>query len=217
MHSAEKVTVCDLQHPDHFFPMDRKEFYHEQCIQQKPTKAVAIVDIILFDREGEVFLQKRSNTKGHNPGLFDKSVGGHIQFGDSASYTTMVETVQELQVPSIALYTDEDFVKTSLLLRGYLETVAVIKHIKTFLDIFEKVIDGKLMHIANQKNLFFGVYDGSVKTVDRESKGVLLYQLSDLAEEMRQYPERFTFDLHYYVRNFSREMHDFSRFIASLK
>lgn len=217
MHTREKLTVCDLAHPDQFFSMDRSEFYAEQSALKKPTKAVAIVDIFLFDAEGEIFVQKRSNTKTHNPGLFDKSVGGHMQFGDDSNYTSMVETVQELQVPSIALYTEEDFQKTLILLKSYLNTVAVLKHVSTFIDTFEKVIEGKVRQIANQKFLFFGVYNGSVKTVDRESKGILLYSLEDLQEEMKQFPERFTYDLQYYVRNFSREMHDFSRLIASIK
>lgn len=217
MHTSEKLTVCNLAHPDQFFPMDRAEFYAEQSALQKPTKAVAIVDIFLFDAEGEIFVQKRSNTKTHNPGLFDKSVGGHMQFGDDSNYTSMVETVQELQVPSIALYTEEDFQKTLILLKSYLNTVAVLKHVSTFIDTFEKVIESKVRQIANQKFLFFGVYNGSVKTVDRESKGILLYSLDDLQEEMKQFPERFTYDLQYYVRNFSREMHDFSRLIASIK
>lgn len=163
MLSSEKLTVCDLAHPDLSFPMDRATFYAEQSVLEKPTKAVAIVDIFLFDMEGELFVQKRSSTKNHNPGLFDKSVGGHIQFGDDSNYTSMVETVQELQVPSIALYSDADFQKTLSLLQSYLDTVAVIKHVKTFTDVFEKVIDGQVRHIANQKHLFFGVYNGSVK------------------------------------------------------
>ena len=70
----------------------------------------------MFNSYGEMIIQKRSFDKNHNPGLLDKSIGGHVQFGDTPDYTAMVETIQELQTPSIVLKNENDFVKTFHLL-----------------------------------------------------------------------------------------------------
>ena len=219
MHTEELVSTFELSKPDICVPMKRAEFYADQIVSltsnRKPTKAVGIVDVFLFDTEGEIFIQKRSNSKTHNPGLFDKTIGGHMQFGDDPTYTVMVETVQEMQVPSICLYTDEDFKKTFTLLRSYLETVAVIKHVATFIDVFQKQIDGAQVPVVNKKYLYFGVYNGSVKTVDRESKGVLLYTLDDLQKEMMKNPHQFTHDLHFYLENYGEHMKKFVSDILS--
>ena len=40
------------------------------------------VHILLFNRRGEVFLQKRSASKDINPGLWDTSAAGHVDFGE---------------------------------------------------------------------------------------------------------------------------------------
>lgn len=217
----EIVSTYELSSPDYCVPMGRTAFYNEQVARHKqslkPNRAVAIVDILLFDTTGELFVQKRSNTKRHNSGLLDKSIGGHVQFGDDPNFTVMVETVQELQVPSIALYTNEDFAKTFILLQSYLETVAVLKHIKTFIDIFQKDIDGVSIPVSSKKHLYLGVYNGATKTVDRESKGVLLYDLADLRQEMKQNPERFTFDLHYYLEHYGKEIDAFIKNDIRLK
>ena len=88
-----------------------------------------------------------------------------------------METIQELQVPSITLRTAEDFSKTYTLLKDYLTTVAVIRHINTQIIELQKDIKGRIIPILNKVHLYFGIYDGAVKTVDREAKGVLLYSL----------------------------------------
>lgn len=211
--SEETVTVFNLDAPEVAIPMTRREFYDDQITVFRksgtPSQAVAIVDILLFDVTGELFIQKRSDAKQHNPGLLDKSIGGHIQYGDAPNYTVMVETVQELKVPSIPLRTSEDFAKTYRLLRNYLETVAVLKHIATFTENFTKVFQSEKIMIANKKHLYFGVYNGAIRTIDREAKGVLLYPLKDLAKEMKEYPERFTDDMHYYLKHYQKQMEDF--------
>lgn len=112
----EIITTYLLSNPNNSYPMERDKFYSEQIEiykkTNKPTLAVAIVNAFIFNSNGKLFVQKRSDQKNHNPGLLDKSIGGHIQFGDSSNYTMMVETVQELQVPSIILQNQTDFLKT---------------------------------------------------------------------------------------------------------
>lgn len=216
---SEIITTYSLDEKDISIPMARDEFYNEQIEifkkNKKPTKAVEIVDIIIFNERGEMIVQKRSDSKRHNPGLFDKSIGGHIQYGDSPDYTVMVETVQELQVPSIVLRNDNDFKKTYKLLLSYLNTIAIIKHIDTKFDNLEKIFDKEKIVIANKNHIYMGVYGGAVKTVDREAKGILFYDIDDLKKELKSFPEIFTQDLHFFIKEYEKEMEDFVKFITA--
>ncbi len=211
--TSEKITAFDLDKPDLTFPMDREEFYNEQIAifkkTGKSTKGISIVDVLLFDVNGEMFVQKRSGTKRHNPDLFDKSIGGHVASGDNPDFTVMVETVQELNVPSIVLRSEQDYLKCLRLLSGYLDTIALIKNVSVFVAPLQKIFDREGVVITNKKYLYLGMYNGSTKTIDRESKGVLLYQLDDLIAEMTQFPERFTADMHYYIEHHEKDLRKF--------
>ncbi len=111
--------------------MARDAFYQAQVDSfkrgEKPTQAIGIFDVLLFTENKEIILQKRSPKKSHNPYLIDKTVGGHIQYGDSVFYTAMIESVQELKIPSVTLRDGEDFMRTLTTLRNYLENVAVLE------------------------------------------------------------------------------------------
>jgi hypothetical protein len=211
--SSEKITAFDLNKPDLTFPMDRDQFYNEQiaCFKKtgKSTKGISIVDVLLFDVSGEIFVQKRSNAKRHNPDLFDKSIGGHVASGDNPDFTVMVETVQELNVPSIVLRSEQDYLKCLRLLSEYLDTIALIKNVSVFVAPLKKIFDGESVIITNKKYLYLGMYNGSTKTIDRESKGVLLYKLDDLIDEMKKFPERFTADMHYYIEHHEKDLRKF--------
>ena len=170
---TEIITTYDVANTNVAIPMDRDEFYREQVKiskrGEKPSRAAGIIAVFLFNSHGEIFIQKRAYTKGHNPGLFDKSIGGHIQEGNTSDYTTMVETIQELQTPSMVLKNRDDFLKTFNLLKDYIKTVSIIQYIKTEPNLLSRVIDEKKVNIANVSSLYFGVYDGRIRPVDRES------------------------------------------------
>ena len=210
---AETITTYKIKDPNTAPPMDRVEFYTKQVElfkkNKKPDTAVGIVNIFIFDEKGEIFVQKRSDNKAHNAGMLDKSIGGHITYGDNPDFTVMVETVQELQVPSITLRTQEDFLKAYVLLKDYLNTIAVIKHIDTRVYELHKKIKGELVSIYNNVNLYFGIYSGSVKTVDGEAKGVLLYSLEDLEREIEEFPGMFTDDLKFFVKRYRPQIVEF--------
>lgn len=210
---SETITTYKLKDPETALPMDRAEFYLKQVEQfeknKKSDAAVGIVNIFIFDEKGEIFVQKRSDKKAHNAGMLDKSIGGHITFGDGSDFTVMVETVQELQVPSITLRTQEDFLKAYVLLRNYLNTVAILKHIDTCIYKLNKKIKGKQIPVFNKVHLYFGIYSGSVKTVDREAKGVLLYSLEDLEKEIMEFPEMFTDDLKFFITRYRPQIVEF--------
>ncbi len=56
------------------------------------------VHILLFNRGGELFLQKRSLVKDENPGLWDSSAAGHVDSGEDYAACARREINEELGV-----------------------------------------------------------------------------------------------------------------------
>jgi len=54
------------------------------------------VHVLVFNAEGELLLQKRAAHKDCNPGLWDTSVGGHLQSGEEYAAAATRETAEEL-------------------------------------------------------------------------------------------------------------------------
>ena len=200
-------------------PMDRVEFYKEQIefhqAGKKPTRAVGIVNIFLFNSHGELLVQKRSFEKNHNPGMLDKSMGGHIKYADTSDYSVMVETIQELETPSIVLKSASDFKKTFNLLHEYLSTIAIIEHMQTKAYVLDKIIENIKIPIANKVFTYFGIYDGRVRPADQEAKGMLFYTLPELDHEMAKFPDTFTPDLHMFMKDLRKEMISFLSLIRA--
>ncbi|MFH1404841.1 MAG: hypothetical protein ABIH21_01960 [Patescibacteria group bacterium] len=221
VHSKEDSCTYLLDDRESCIKMDRREFYKEQIDifkkHGKPTRAIEIIHILMFNKFGELYIQKRADKSGHNAGLLDKSIGGHVQHGDPIDYTVMVETVQELQVPSIVLRSDIDFKKAFLLLHDYLNTVALLKHDDSLFRNYERDINGEKITIANKVHVFFGVYGGAVKTVDREARGVLLYTLEELGKEFEKFPDAFTQDLKLLIKEHGQHIQEFLKTIKSLE
>jgi isopentenyldiphosphate isomerase len=210
---AEIINTYSFDHQEQLIPMDRDDFYTEQIALaesgQPTNKYVEVVNVFLFTEHGELIVQKRSREKKHNPNLLDKSMGGHVKCGDTPSLTAMIETVQELQTPSIVLNNKIDFIKTYRTLETYLTTTAIIEYVSTIDVVLPKLINGKIVQVGNRTHIFFWVYGGKVKNVDREAKGILYYGLEDLLEEMKEFPDTFTQDMHFYIKNYLPAMREF--------
>ncbi len=210
---AEQVYTYPLDNKHEVFAQDRDKYYKKQVDDfhknGKTSDAVEIANIFLFNSDGELLVQKRAKNKNHNPGLLDKSLGGHIKFGDTADFTTMVETVEELQTPSIVLRDTLDFEKARKLLKNYRENVAIIKLLTTGFFTLDKIINGESIPIVNRAHIYIGVYDGTTKPADKEASGVLYYTLDDLKESMEKNPEHFTADMLFYINKFERDFRDF--------
>ncbi len=200
-------------------PMERKAFYDEQFALgmngQQPTKSVDIIQVLLFTLDGEIILQKRSQEKSHNPGLIDKSIGWHISVWDNPDRTVMVETVQELDVPSLVVHEWDNFERYYFLLKNYLTTIALVKFIDCQTDTFIKLYKGQALPISNRYHLYFGLYNGKLKNNDKEAKWVLLYSFDELEAEMKQRPEIFTNDLHYFFERYRSQILHFLSILKS--
>ncbi|MFZ2835660.1 MAG: hypothetical protein WA019_03015 [Candidatus Moraniibacteriota bacterium] len=214
---SETITTYKLPFSTKPTPMKREEFYREQKRifnkTGKPTKACEIVQILLFTPDKELILQKRSLEKNHNPGLIDKTIGGHVVFGFTPTYTTMSETLQELHVPSFVLDSKEDFKKTFHLLKNYLDRSALIQFIETDVDVFEKIMQKKVVKIANKFDFYFGFYNGPIKPADKEASGVLYYKWNALQKEMKVSPELFTYDLKYFLKRYKKKIESFLKIV----
>ncbi len=57
-----------------------------------------LVDIFVFNSKGELLLQKRSEKKDTNPGLWTFSAGGHVESGQSYVETAHKELEEELGI-----------------------------------------------------------------------------------------------------------------------
>lgn len=214
----ELITVSQVGKPNNISSYSRNLFYDEQFSDKADTSiAVHVVAVFVITTTGEILLQKRSSTKRHNPRLIDKTLGGHITFGDNPDYTVMVETVQELLTPSIVLKNDDDFAKTFGLLKNYLNTVALIKHNKVVEMPLAKIVNDKKYIVNNVVHTYFGIYDGSTKPADKESAGMLYYKIEELDDEIDQDPEQFTDDLKtlfkLYRTNIMALRHKYGRYI----
>lgn len=60
------------------------------------------VHVLVFNRRGEVFLQKRSMSKDRCPGLWDSSASGHVDSGEGYDACAVRELREEigLQIPA---------------------------------------------------------------------------------------------------------------------
>lgn len=66
------------------------------CHDGKSMLLHPVVHLHLFNKKGELFLQKRTMTKDLLPGKWDTSVGGHICPGESAEDALRREAEEEL-------------------------------------------------------------------------------------------------------------------------
>jgi isopentenyl-diphosphate delta-isomerase type 1 len=59
-----------------------------------------VVHLHVFNKKGEIFLQKRSRNKDIQPGKWDTSVGGHVDYGETIEEALFREVREELGIIS---------------------------------------------------------------------------------------------------------------------
>jgi isopentenyldiphosphate isomerase len=88
--------------PDEWFPVVDEEgnttgkALRSVCHDGKSMLLHPVVHLHLFNRGGELFLQKRAKTKDIQPGKWDTSVGGHMSPGETPYEALMREAGEEL-------------------------------------------------------------------------------------------------------------------------
>lgn len=67
-------------------------------LHRNPSLIHRVVHVLVFNRKGELLLQKRSMQKDVAPGKWDTSVGGHVEPGEDAATAARREMDEELGI-----------------------------------------------------------------------------------------------------------------------
>jgi len=95
--SAEILPIVDEN--DTVVGRGRRDIVHRFGFRHRAIHA------LVFNYSGEIFLQKRGLHKDNDPGLWDSSVAGHVDYGESYDDCCIREMAEEIgihitQVPS---------------------------------------------------------------------------------------------------------------------
>ncbi|MBI2137958.1 NUDIX domain-containing protein [Candidatus Woesearchaeota archaeon] len=153
--------------------------------------------------EGRIYLQKRSKTKPENPGLYDKTVGGHVSREEGWNMTVIRECAEELGFPASVL-SNEEFEKAIKVTD--LGVVGIFRKVDELYN-FESVrIDkkGKRFIQPSLTAIYIGYYDGAIRFVDGESSGIEVFSLDDLKDGIKENPEKFTEDIKFMVKKYEK-------------
>ncbi|MDA2922346.1 NUDIX domain-containing protein [Patescibacteria group bacterium AH-259-L07] len=202
---SEKLEIYDLDNTlraieerDKFYSEIKKEFKKTGKI----TKKVKSIRLFLLNSKGRIYLQKRSNIKNENPGLYDKTIGGHVSAGDTFDMTVIRECAEELGFPA-AVVPKEDFAKTVKTID--LNIVGVFRKVD-YVDNFLSVRIDKEGNKFTQpfiSQMYIGYYDGSIKFVDGESSGIEVFSLDELRAEIKNNPSKFTGDVTFMIKTYN--------------
>ncbi len=91
-----------------------------------------IVHVLVFNKKGEIFLQKRARNIKINPGHWCTSAGGHVMAGETYEQTAERELREEINI------------KPKTKLREILYFTHEYGKMKKFIKVFKLVHDGKI-------------------------------------------------------------------------
>ncbi len=195
------------------YPMDREKYYDEimnsHVTWTEPKNSVEVIQVLLFNLDWEIIVQKRSWHKKHNPNLLDKSIWWHIRVWDTPDHTVMLETVQELEVPSFVVHWRNEFLNKFSVLKDYLHTVALIRYVDCEVHTFTQIFDWVWVKVPKKFHLYFGIYGWSTRTVDREAKWILRYSLKEIDAEMDKFPDLYTDDFSFFITEYRTQINQF--------
>lgn len=123
------------------------------------------VSVFIFNKKGELLLQKRASTKYHGAGLWTNTSCTHPRDGESNEACAQRRLKEEM---GIETRLEERF---SFLYKGEVEN---------------GLIENEFDHV------FFGVYDGQVRPNADEVEDHIFVPLGNVSKDADQHPERFS-------------------------
>lgn len=91
MTDAEEVFDIVNQDDQVIGQMTRSQVHQRNLLHRS-------VHALVFDNQGRIFLQLRAPDRDCDPGLWDSSVGGHLQAGETYEEAVLRETEEELGI-----------------------------------------------------------------------------------------------------------------------
>lgn len=204
--TLEKIDVYNLkgkllksQNRKDFYSEIKKEFF----LKKKISKQVKSIRLLLMNSQGRIYLQKRSNVKTENPGLYDKTVGGHVASGESWNTTVVRECAEELGFPAVILLNNE-FNKAVTTVD--LKVVGIFKKVDEISNFKSIRIDkaGNKFIQPFISSFYIGYYDGAIRFVDGESSGIEVFSLKELDTEIKNNQNKFTDDVKFMIKNYRK-------------
>lgn len=203
----EIITLYLKETPDSPIPCARGEYYDNDFTTYK-AHYPGIIDVFLFNTNGDVLLQKRGRNKRNNPGKLHTSIGGHITWGENAQFSVIHECLEELGAPAL-VFSQDEYASALETLGSYTNKVALLREQGVFFRNYPNHPIESLRTIKDRMWLYFGVYDGPIEIPDRQSAGYEWIDLDTLEKEFQLNPNQFTDGLQLYVETFGSEMREF--------
>lgn len=220
-----KDEILDVFSTDGFFlgRTGRKSFYSELEKQIENNGEITIttktVRAMVMNSAGRIYLQKRSNRKDVNCGLYDKTVGGHVISGTSYDVSLVLECQQEIGVPATVV-PDLNFLSVC--------NSIDLRIIGIFRMITEFGPEGDNINLTSRRerskkrsydqpliNAFYlGVYNGPIQFCDGECSGFETFSLDEITTELEANPHKYTSDLHFMLPKYAPLIKRTTEFLA---
>lgn len=207
---SERLALFDREGNQLSQPITRHEFEaHQRQYGRKATQIAFVVHILICDLNGRILIQRRSLSKSENPGLWDKSVGGHVKWSESAESAAKREVSEELgfDVKDISLVDHNSFFSKirsadlgrAIILRqiDYIENFESLRCLKNG-DTYTSVANVAVFNGVTLKTL------SDIKPPKREIEDLDFAPLSKLLYQVELNYPTFTSDLRFLLTAYRR-------------
>jgi isopentenyldiphosphate isomerase len=203
---TEELEIFDLNGKS-LGTQSRKKFYSEIKSEYKQkgkiSRQVKAIRLMLMNSSGRIYLQKRSKIKRENPGLYDKTVGGHVSKDDSWNMTVIRECAEELGFPAAVLSNNEFEKSVQVTDLGIIGLFKQVDEVNNFQSVRIDKKGNKFLQ-PYISTFFIGYYDGAIRFVDGESSGIEVFSIDELKDDIKKNPDKFTEDIKYMVKKYHK-------------
>ncbi len=205
---SEKLEVYDLK--GNLLRLEERSKYYKKIKEEFAKKGkintqVKRSTLLLVNSKGHIVIQRRNKHKSENPGLFDKTIGGHVEERDTFNLTIIKECAEELGFPA-SILSNEEFSRA--IQNTNLKVVGIFKKLEE-INNFQSVRITKKGESFVQPYIhttYLGYYDGPIQFIDGESSGIQLFSIEELKEDIRVNPTEFTEDLKLMVNKYEKHL-----------